>query len=229
MAEITQKWGFGMAPVKPATQQARVVAVGAVLDLCSEGAAVSNDELAEHISTTKGLFSRVRKQDQWDWCTVWEQLGYPGDRAAARAVTSLADARRSVLAADGMAPAHLRQGRTLELLSAYVSQQRPAGPAGHGFVYVMSTREARDVLKVGYTTQPLAERCRQINAATGVLIPYGVRAAWKVKDPARLEKEVHVALADSRIRSDREFFRADYRDVRRAISEIVRNARALAD
>jgi len=59
---------------------------------------------------------------------------------------------------------------------------------------VLSTREQPDFLKIGMTTRTVEERVREINTATGVLIPFGVRRCWRVMDPSRSEKLIHSAL-----------------------------------
>ena len=64
-------------------------------------------------------------------------------------------------------------------------------------MYVLSTREMRDVIKVGMTRRTVDERVREINSATGVAIPYGVRMAIPVKDAQSAEKVVHEVLPDT--------------------------------
>jgi hypothetical protein len=75
-----------------------------------------------------------------------------------------------------------------------------------GWIYLLSTREQPNYLKIGMTTRTVEERVREINSATGVLIPFGVRRCWRVMEPSRSEKLVHSALKQYRIRDDREFF-----------------------
>jgi len=52
-------------------------------------------------------------------------------------------------------------------------------------------------------------RVREINAATGVLIPFGIWRCWRVLDPSKAERLVHSALNEFRVRGDREFFSID--------------------
>jgi hypothetical protein len=72
---IEQKWGFGMAPIKTAVQKERVEAARTVLSTLAGGRHAALGRL-DDLSTVKGLFTRTYKQDQWDWFTVWEQLGF---------------------------------------------------------------------------------------------------------------------------------------------------------
>jgi hypothetical protein len=47
-----------------------------------------------------------------------------------------------------------------------------------GFVYILSTRELPELLKIGFTTKSPEVRVKAINSATGVIIPWAVRYAW---------------------------------------------------
>jgi hypothetical protein len=94
-----------------------------------------------------------------------------------------------------------------------------------GKIYILSTRESRDVLKIGYTNRTVEERVKEINSATGVLIPYGVRAMWIVKSAKEIEAELHNLLSPFRIRQDREFFQMDFLDAFKFISGYIREKR----
>jgi hypothetical protein len=74
------------------------------------------------------------------------------------------------------------------------------------------------------TTRTVQDRVREINAATGVAIPYGVRRCWRVSDPRQSEKIVHEALDRERVRTDREFFRIDFFEAERRIQEALNKA-----
>jgi hypothetical protein len=93
-----------------------------------------------------------------------------------------------------------------------------------GWIYILSTREMPDLLKIGMTTRTVLERVREINNATGVAIPFGVRRCWRVTDPRQSEKLLHQILDGDRLRADREFFRADFLDVERRIQEALNQA-----
>ena len=75
---VPQKWGFGMAPVKPEIQRQREQAVTMLLGILDAAPGSPTPAEADAISEVKGLFTRSYKQDQWDWFTVWTQLGRPG-------------------------------------------------------------------------------------------------------------------------------------------------------
>jgi hypothetical protein len=89
-------------------------------------------------------------------------------------------------------------------------RQQSKTESNGGWLYYLSNRETPDIAKIGMTTRTVEDRVREINAATGVLHPYGVRACWRVSNPSQSERIVHEALAGFRVRRDREFFRVPY-------------------
>ena len=68
------KWGFGMAPLKSITDLKNKQALRKVKKFVIGEDIVEFDTLPENISLVKGLFNRVIKQDQWDWCTLTIRL-----------------------------------------------------------------------------------------------------------------------------------------------------------
>lgn len=224
MGRIHQKWGFGMAPIKPAVQQSRLEAAQTVRTVL-EGAGYTTMKQLEHISIAKGLFTRSFKRDQWDWFTVWSQLGFPSSRMARQAAGALSHLRVGLrdghLAAQEIIAPTTRSD-ILAALGQFVADT-DARPPGHGFIYILSTREVPDVLKIGYTDRDVATRVREINSATGVLIPYGARAAWLVPQARCVESDLHDRLADFRVRKDREFFRIPFADAAKIVDTYVAN------
>lgn len=223
---VHQKWGFGMAPVKPEVQYRRDQAATEVLAVL-EGVSSPGPSSADAISEVKGLFTRSYKQDQWDWFTVWTQLGRPGGRRCESISHDLGEIRRSALDQDpdqaetlrGL----LRRAGAVESLRSFLesrSGQQPVKP-GTGYVYILSTRTSPQLLKIGYTERAVEQRLKEINSATGVAEPYGVRAVWTVQNAPEVEKAVHEALARYRIRADREFFELPYGAAFQAIRDII--------
>jgi T5orf172 domain len=216
--EVFEKWGFGMAPPKTLMQQNRLIAARYVCSVIDGDADPKTDiQKLEHISTVKGLFTRVFKEDQWDWFTVRGQLGYPSPLIAKYISEQLYSLRRATteddLAAFGKARVELQRLPARKCLGAFLGKLKILDESGAGWIYVLSTREYMDLLKIGMTTRSVEERVREINGATGVAIPFGVRGCWRVTQPARAEKLVHELLHANRVRGDREFFRADFQDV----------------
>ncbi|RFU19155.1 GIY-YIG nuclease family protein [Geodermatophilus marinus] len=228
---VSHKWGFGMAAVKRPVQARREAAAASLLEFVAGDLAPRGRmaELQEQLAEVKGLFSRAHLQDQWDWFTVWRALGRPGRRRAQECALSLGGLRRALGAGEPEAARQAADRFTaaggIHSLRALLTDPPPL-PQALGFVYVLSTRESPGLLKVGYTERDVEERVAEINAATGVAIPFGVRAVWTVRDARRLESEVHALLAEWRVRPDREFFAMDYRDAFRLINGHLRRSRA---
>lgn len=62
----------------------------------------------------------------------------------------------------------------------------------------------------GLATRNVAQRVKEINSATGVLIPFAARKIFRVKSASTAERELFAKLATYRIRPDREFFRLPF-------------------
>jgi hypothetical protein len=215
-------WGFGMAPIKPASQREREAATKAVVS--SLGGAWATPDLPAHLSIVKGLYTRTWRQDQWDWFTVWQQLGRPGRRLAAQTADFLTRLRQASLDADApgfnAAAGNLTALGVADTLRGFPLAEQPV-EHDVGFVYVMSTREQPSLLKIGFTDRTVEVRTKEINSATGVAIPYGVRAVWTVSGARAVEREIHALLADYRVRPDREFFAVEFRAARAQIQALI--------
>jgi hypothetical protein len=111
--------------------------------------------------------------------------------------------------------------RTVELLEVFLTPATPRGDV----IYVLSTRELPLFLKIGYTTRSVTERVDEINRATGVIFPFGVRASWRVRDDQGrvVEKKIHQVLKELRVRTDREFFCMDFRDAVKIINSVIKD------
>lgn len=233
---IHQKWGFGMAPVKPETQDRRRQAADTVLDVLNSIDLFKADShidplVADAFSEIKGLFTRCCKQDQWDWFTVWTQLGRPGRKRCRDISNELKNLRRAMLDQDVTqvlsARHRLIESGAFSAIQRFLNP-RPDGYFGGdstGYVYILSTRSNPRMLKIGYTERTVEARVKEINRATGILEPYGVRAVWIVQNAPQVERAVHAALADHRIRADREFFELSYGTAFKIVGDIVHNSR----
>src|ERR1700740_2822682 len=199
--EIAEKWGFGMAPPKPTTQRERTIACAKLLELLNaKERPKAREELLSRLSVTKGLFNRVVREDQWDWFTVASQLGYPSRGLARLIADELSNLRSAIRddddAAFRMAHANLSRVLVRRCLSVFLGLAQIVDEVGAGWIYILSTRELKDLLKIGMTMRTVETRAQEINGATGVAIPFGVRRCWRVSDPYRAEKMVHAALSE---------------------------------
>jgi cold shock CspA family protein len=99
--------------------------------------------------------------------------------------------------------------------------------AQHGWLYILSTRDQPNMLKIGTTNRTVPERVKEINSATGVLYPFSARAVYKVKDARVAERRIFQLLSDYRIRQDREFFEVPFSKAAKLIEEELFSERAL--
>ena len=215
-----------MAPPKPKTQNYREKCCGTLISLLEVGHFPEpEDQNLEPISVVKGLFNRTAKEDQWDWFTVCAQLGYPSRRVARLIVNELSCLRSSIKNREvtqfNNARVNLRRLPTRKCLSIFLGRAQIASDSNSGWVYVLSTRELKELLKIGMTTRSVEQRVQEINRATGVAIPFGVRRCWHVRNPELIEKLAHKALASFRFREDREFFRVPFHTAVEILNSVV--------
>lgn len=228
MPEIHQKWGFGNAPLKQKHETEYRAAIETVRDFILSGSVQELSILEKHISLVKGLFNRIARQDQWDWSTVSHMMGHPPVKAT-RHIGFLCDRlRRGLLQQDIDAVKAAREGlklqRAVTYMSTFLGLIKEQIGDGDGFIYILSTRELPDLLKIGVTTRSVEERVKEINSATGVAIPFGVRKVWPVDNAKTTERLLHDQLAEYRVRRDREFFRIEFVTATTLISEILRKS-----
>jgi hypothetical protein len=103
----------------------------------------------------------------------------------------------------------------------------PRQPGASGFIYILSTRAQPGFLKIGVTQRTVEVRVKEINSATGVMVPFGIRAVWRVGDAAQVEKAIHALFEPYRVRSDREFFEIDFLVASRLINDYLGNKRTV--
>ena len=208
-----QKWGFGMAPLKPDTDQANRKALVAVKNFVNGEDSAKLDTICEDISKVKGLFNRVAKQDQWDWFTINMYFDYPTHRDLNSIVSSLGSLRKAIIDRDDILGEKALKTLTGSNFNTYCENYLSFdinAETSAEYLYILSRREEKDILKIGMTTRNVQKRVNEINSATGVVFPYSARKVYKVKNSRMVEKDVHSLLASYRIRADREFFQIDY-------------------
>ena len=222
---VFQKWGFGMAPISPRMRQRYSDAVQAVGDFIA--GRLSMEEVSpESLSELKGMFNRCVKQDQWDWFTVYSEFGRPPVPRMRNIAGELACLRRGCLDADRESVANsverLHRLGLRELLGTYQRKPKERPISGSsGWLYILSTRDQPDILKIGMTQRPVEERVKEINSATGVPIPYSARSVFRVSNAREAERRVFERLDSFRIRKDREFFNMPYQDAMNSIRECL--------
>lgn len=94
-----------------------------------------------------------------------------------------------------------------------------------GFVYVMRCPAMDgDIFKVGRTNKTPEDRALELSKGTGVPMFFVVVQSWACEDAAEVERLSHMALAQFRITSRREFFRAKFEVIRAAIEGVLGQA-----
>lgn len=217
------KWAFGMAPFKQGTNKSNADAIMALENF------LKNDDIPyettlDAISRVKGMFNRIIRQDQWDWMTTAAYMNFPSRKEIKVIVAALNDLKGKIKTGDTFAIQKSKERLALSGIDKrfefYVTYNPTKGRPGQ-YIYVLSRREERDVLKIGMTTRDVLVRAKEINSATGMLYPLGVRNVFAVTDAAAAEKAVHLMLAKFRIRQDREFFRIPFKDACEKIEECL--------
>lgn len=223
------KWGFGMAPISARMRRRYDTAVQAALDFLDGNMEPQDVDLAL-LSELKGMFNRCIRQDQWDWFSVFVELGQPKGVGMRRIVALITELRRSVLSesfefAKQMRDKFIEANLTTYLLTYQQAIEDLPADAEAGWIYVLSTREEPDILKIGMTQRTVAYRVREINSATGVLIPYSARRVFRVKSASQTEREIFTLLSEFRVRPDREFFELPYRQAVKLIEDYIETQR----
>lgn len=76
------------------------------------------------------------------------------------------------------------------------------------YVYILTNEAMPGLVKIGMTTAPVESRMLGLDT-TGVPLPFECYYAARVEDMTRVEKALHEAFGDHRVRKSREFFRLD--------------------
>ena len=218
--------GFRYAPPKAKTERSRDVACTNFLEvLCSKQLPNLDEHVLEAVSIVKGLFNRIVREDQCDWFTVSGQLGYPSRRISAVIAKELTSFRFAIKSQNALAfwnaQSNLCRLTTRRCLSVFLRDTTIADESNAGWIYVLSTRELPDLLKIGMTTRSVVQRAHEINSATGVALPFGVQRCWRGYDPAKAEKQVHESHQEFRLRDDREFFRISFHTAVKYIDAVI--------
>lgn len=216
------KWGFGMAPVSHRMRERYDLAVQSILELIFDTNFRIDFDI-NRLSELKGMFNRCIREDQWDWFTVHSELGFPPKgqmKQIVNEITKLRNAIKENLEIEGVLQ-NLCSKNILKILETYQGNINDDTLASSGWVYILSTREMPDILKIGMTTRNVAERVKEINSATGLLYPLSARAVFRVKNAKEAEKMIFNNLESFRIRKDREFFKIGFNNAVSLINEYL--------
>ena len=87
------------------------------------------------------------------------------------------------------------------------------------YVYILTNEAMPGYIKIGLTDNPVSERVVQLDN-TSVAIPFQCYYAARVEDNHKIERALHAAFGDFRVRPNREFFKMDPYRVK-AILEVL--------
>jgi len=86
----------------------------------------------------------------------------------------------------------------------------------NGIVYILTNESMPEFVKVGLTEKDLEFRIKQLDS-TSVPLPFECFYAARVEDCKKVERLLHDAFGDCRVRPNREFFQIDPERVRSAL------------
>lgn len=87
------------------------------------------------------------------------------------------------------------------------------------YVYILTNEAMPGYIKIGLTDKPITERVLGLDN-TSVAVPFQCYYAARVDDNQKIEKALHTAFGDFRVRPNREFFKMDPYKVK-AILEVL--------
>lgn len=90
--------------------------------------------------------------------------------------------------------------------------------ANNGFVYVLVSSQQPNLCKIGMTDRTVEDRLKEINAATGVIIPWSIGFQFPCSNALALEKEVHAHFSDRNV--SKEGFSVTLEEAIEAIREL---------
>jgi len=219
------KWGFGCAPMKPKTIHKNKRALSQVLNYIMGIDLARGVVITDEISIVKGLFNRILRQDQWDWFTTNMYFDYPRVGDISAIVDSLILLRKSILIEDDENKKKALkdlQNRKFQIYASNYLDFDIELDSNDEYIYILSRREEKELLKIGRTTRNVIRRVNEINSATGIVYPFSPRKVFRVTDCGLAEKLIHSLLSKYRIRDDREFFTLPYGEACELIDECLK-------
>lgn len=87
-------------------------------------------------------------------------------------------------------------------------------------IYILTNDSMPGLIKIGYTTTSINQRIRELDT-TPVPLPFQCYFAARVENGIMVERKLHTAFGDFRLRSNREFFRLDPHRAKAAIELVA--------
>lgn len=85
-----------------------------------------------------------------------------------------------------------------------------------GIIYILINEAMPGYTKIGKTSSPIEQRMRELDS-TGVPLPFECFYAARVANMDLVERKLHDAFGDNRVRPRREFFRVDPERIQSAL------------
>ena len=76
------------------------------------------------------------------------------------------------------------------------------------FIYILTNEAMPGLIKIGKTSNSVAQRMRELDGS-GIPLPFQCYYAARVDNALFVETRLHKAFGDFRVRANREFFRLD--------------------
>jgi len=89
-----------------------------------------------------------------------------------------------------------------------------------GYVYVLTNKSLRGLIKIGHTTKLPSKRASELST-TGLPTPFKVFDCIKVDEPEEVERRVHQKLSNMRIAKNREFFEIEPNEAMKIIKSVA--------
>ena len=91
-----------------------------------------------------------------------------------------------------------------------------------GCIYILENEAMPDLYKIGWTERSPEERAKELSG-TGLPSPYRVVFSKSTNLTGEVEKKIHKHLDEYRMRSNREFFKADLKILKKTVEEFLKD------
>jgi len=106
----------------------------------------------------------------------------------------------------------LSQDNTQQLLCSKCGWKIGSSAPNKGFLYALDNESMPGLLKIGFTSRPIAERVIELNSSTSTPTPFNIAFYFTSDTPQQDEAHAHEELKKFRINQGREFFRITTKD-----------------
>ena len=106
----------------------------------------------------------------------------------------------------------LSRDSTYRLICSECGWKIGASAPNKGFLYALSNESMPGLLKIGFTSRPIAERVLELGSATSTPTPFNIAFYFASDNPQQDETLAHEELKKYRLNQGREFFKITIRD-----------------